>query len=82
MWTPVSALGMKVSHQSRQGAAQSWLSAADSAASIMAPLIASLFVKDETTNLRPLCILLMCLWAANTVVFFFTHRALKPPGRT
>lgn len=79
LWTPVSSLGMKVSHISRQGAAQSWLSAVNGAASILAPLAAGLFVNDEGTNLRPLCIMLSALWGLNTLVFLATHKALNPP---
>jgi hypothetical protein len=78
LWTPVSSLGMKVSHISRQGAAQSMLSAVNGAASILAPLAAGLFVNDEGTNLRPLCIMLSALWGLNTLVFLVTHKALAP----
>jgi hypothetical protein len=78
LWTPVSSLGMKVSHISRQGAAQSLLSAVNGAASILAPLAAGLFVNDEGTNLRPLCIMLSALWGLNTLVFLATHKALAP----
>lgn len=78
MWTPVSSLGMKVSDPQRQGAAQSWLSAVQGVASITAPLLAGLFVNDEGADLKPLCIMLSCLWGVNTLVFLVTHKALVP----
>jgi ceroid-lipofuscinosis MFS transporter 7 len=82
MWTPVSSLGMKVSDPRRQGAAQSYLSGVQGIASIVAPLLAGLFVNDEGADLKPLCMMLSALWALNTLVFVFTHRALVPPPTT